>query len=136
MFNSHKKSGQSLATVTTLIGSETVIRGNILFGGGLHVDGTIEGSLHADSGSQAVLTISDKGVVNGEIHSPNVIINGYVKGDIIASERLELAGKARIEGNVYYKLLEMAAGAQITGKLVHQTEPLRQLPKPEMVVTE
>lgn len=136
MFNNLKKNAQPIISITTLIGPETVIHGDVAFGGGLHIDGKIEGSLHANDSSSAVLTISDKGVVNGEIQAPHVIVNGVVKGDITASERLELAGKARIEGNVYYKLLEMAAGAQINGKVVHQAEPRKQLPKPETLSVE
>ena len=131
MFNLDKKSFKSVATVTTLIGPGTLIHGDVSFSGGLHLDGTIEGVLRSDGANNAILTISDKGSVSGEIQVPNVIVNGTVKGDIIASERLELAEQARIEGNVYYKLLEMASGAQISGKIVHQPEPPKQLMKPE-----
>ena len=48
-----------------------------------------------------------------------------------AGERLELAGKARVEGNIYYKVLEMSAGAQINGKMMHRAEPPRQLSGPD-----
>ncbi len=132
MFNSEKKSIRATANVSTLIGNGTVIRGDVSFSGGLHLDGIIEGALRSDGAQNAVLTISDKGSVAGEIQVPNVIVNGIVKGDIVASERLELADQARIEGNVYYKLLEMAAGAQISGKIVHQAEAPKQLMKPEV----
>ena len=80
---------------------------------------------------EAVLTLSDQGAVHGEIHAPRVTINGEVRGDIHAGERLELAGAARIEGNVYYKVLEMAAGAQVNGRMVHQAEVPKQLPRPK-----
>ena len=131
MFNNDKKPGRSTASVSTLIGGGTIIRGDVSFSGGLHLDGTIEGALRSDGAQTAVLTISDKGSVAGEIQVPNVIVNGKVKGDIVASERLELADQARIEGNIYYKLLEMAAGAQISGQIIHQAEPPKQLMKPE-----
>ena len=68
--------------------------------------------------------------MSGEIRTPNAVINGQVKGDIIVSERLELAAQARIDGNVYYKVLEMAAGAQLSGKMIYQPEPPRQLSGP------
>jgi len=44
---------------------------------------------------------------------------------------LKLGGTARIRGNIYYKVLEMAAGAQVNGQMVHQDEPRKQLPKPD-----
>ncbi|HSE13629.1 MAG TPA: polymer-forming cytoskeletal protein, partial [Rudaea sp.] len=60
----------------------------------------------------------------------HIVINGAVTGDVTADERLELASNARVEGNVYYKVLEMSAGAQINGKMVHRAEPPRQLSGP------
>jgi cytoskeletal protein CcmA (bactofilin family) len=50
------------------------------------------------------------------------VLNGIVRGDVIASERVELGSTARVIGNVYYNLIEMAIGAEINGKLVHQPE--------------
>ena len=131
MFGNNKRNGNgvAVAAITTLIAEGTVIRGDVEFTGGLHLDGRIEGAVSAD-GADAVLNVSDKGRVMGEIRASNAVINGMVQGDIVVAERLELAAGARIEGNVYYKVLEMAAGAQINGKMVHRAEPPKQLPKP------
>ena len=133
MFGNDKRNGRVIAAITTLIAEGTTIRGDIEFSGGLHLDGAVEGSLSAQ-GEQAVLTVSDKGRVTGEIRAPNAVINGEVKGDVMISERLELAVHARVEGNVYYKVLEMAAGAQVNGKMVYQTEPPRRLTGPALHV--
>ena len=129
MFGSEKRGSRSMSAITTLVAEGTTIRGDIEFDGGLHMDGSVEGSITAQ-GARAVLTLSEKGRVNGEIRTPNAVINGQVKGDIIVSERLELAAQARIDGNVYYKVLEMAAGAQLSGKMIYQAEPPRQLSGP------
>jgi cytoskeletal protein CcmA (bactofilin family) len=51
---------------------------------------------------------------------PSIILNGVVKGDIDAAERVELGPKARVLGNVYYTIIETAIGAQINGKLLHR----------------
>ena len=48
-----------------------------------------------------------------------VILNGELQGDVYASERVELAAKARVLGNVHYKVVEMRAGATLTGRLIH-----------------
>ncbi len=58
------------------------------------------------------------------------MINGQLKGDIVATERVELAAQARVDGNIFYKMLEMAAGAQVNGRIVREDEPRKQLPKP------
>ena len=55
--------------------------------------------------------------MEGEIHADHVIINGTVRGPVHTRELLELQPKARIEGDVYYKALEMHQGAVIAGQL-------------------
>jgi cytoskeletal protein CcmA (bactofilin family) len=129
MFRSDKRNDRAMAAISTLIAAGTTIRGDVHFSGGLHLEGVIEGSISAE-GDDAVLTLSDKGRVNGEVRVSNAVVNGSVNGDIFAAERLELAGNARITGNVHYKVLEMAAGAQINGKMLYQAEPQRRLPSP------
>ncbi|WP_313920365.1 polymer-forming cytoskeletal protein [Tahibacter sp.] len=131
MFSSKKSNGKSSSYgATTLIARGTTIRGDLTFSGAIYLEGRIEGTLRAE-GDDACLTLSDQGTVIGEIHAPRVVLNGEVKGDVHAAERLELAEAARIEGNIFYKVLEMAAGAQINGKMIHQAEAPKRLPAPE-----
>jgi cytoskeletal protein CcmA (bactofilin family) len=130
MFHSNRKDSRNGAAETTsLIAAGTQIRGDVLFSGRLHIDGKVDGSIRAEA-SDAVLTLSSQAQITGEIDAPHIVINGAVTGDVSASERLELASNARVEGNVYYKVLEMSAGAQINGKMVHRAEPPRQLSGP------
>lgn len=105
--------------VDTLIGPQVVIRGDFHFSGGLYVEGRIIGKIIAAEGERAVLTLAENGHVEGEIHAPVVVLNGRVDGDVFASERIELAAKARVQGNVHYKVVEMAAGSVLTGRLLH-----------------
>ena len=128
MFNT-KKESRATHEATTLIATGTTIKGDISFNGRLHVDGKIDGAIRGD-GAQAMLTLSEHAVVTGEVQAPHIVIDGAITGDVTASERLELASNARVEGNVYYKVLEMSAGAQINGKMVHRAEPPRQLSGP------
>jgi cytoskeletal protein CcmA (bactofilin family) len=132
MLGNRSKAAPPAAETTSLIAVGTQIRGDIRFNGRLHVDGSVEGALHGE-GENAVLTLSGNARVAGEIVAPHVVINGIVNGDVTASERLELASGARVEGNVYYKVMEMSAGAQINGKIVHRAEPPKQLSGPQDV---
>ena len=137
MFNhSNRKRPAQPAGETSLIASTTDIRGDVRFSGNLHLDGRIEGAVLADPDSGAVFTLSELGQVTGEIRVANAVINGHVKGDIHAYERLELAANARIEGDVHYRVLEMAAGAQVNGRMVHATEAPRQLAGPSIEAEE
>lgn len=122
MFSNNRKNQPPSvgAAATSLISRGVTIRGDVLFSGTLHLDGVVEGSVHADAGSDGVLTISETGRVIGRVEVPHAVINGGVTGDIDVSERLELAPLARIDGDVQYQVLEMAAGAQVNGKMIHR----------------
>ena len=108
--------------VDTLVGANTRISGDLHFSGGCHVDGTVNGSVTADPDSKSALSISEEGNIDGGVTVPYVVLNGIVRGDVFANQRVELGPTARVIGNVYYNLIEMAIGAEINGKLVHQPE--------------
>lgn len=131
MFGDKKSPRNGNHAVETLVGPHAVIRGDVSFTGGLYVEGTIHGKVLAEDGSAAVITIADSGHVEGEVRAPVVVINGRMTGDIYAAERIELAANARVNGNIHYKVVEMAAGAMITGRLIHADAPLAQLTGPE-----
>ena len=108
--------------VATVVGQGTEITGDVAFTGGLHLDGRIRGNVFGDTESASTLTISEKGAVEGDVRVENLILNGAVVGDVYANQRVELAPNARVSGTVYYRLLEMAMGAEVNGQLVHTEE--------------
>jgi cytoskeletal protein CcmA (bactofilin family) len=118
----NKKSGMNVSGKTTLVSTETVIMGDIHFTGVLDIEGLIKGNIVAEPGKDALVRIIDKGRVEGEIRAPSVVINGAVEGDVYSTRQLELASKARVQGNVFYTLVEMAAGAEVNGSLTHMAE--------------
>jgi cytoskeletal protein CcmA (bactofilin family) len=123
MLGQGKKPKAASTRVDTIIGQQTRIEGDIHFTGGLHLDGRIKGAVIAEAGSSSVLTVSENGSIEGDIRVPTIILNGTVSGDVHSDERIELAARARVDGDVYYKLIEMAMGAAVNGNLVHHSEP-------------
>jgi cytoskeletal protein CcmA (bactofilin family) len=105
--------------IDTLIGQHSEVTGDIKFRGGLHIDGSVKGNVIAENDGRSMLSLSEHGTIEGEVKVPFVVINGVVVGDVHGSEHVELASKARVAGNVYYNLIEMAIGAEVNGKLVH-----------------
>lgn len=114
-----KNSKKKTRKIDTLLGSQTKVAGDIDFGGGLHVDAIVKGKISADNDDQAVLSLSEQGSIEGDISVPYAILNGSVTGSVHCREHLELASKAHVEGDVYYNLVEIAAGAQVNGRLIH-----------------
>jgi cytoskeletal protein CcmA (bactofilin family) len=118
-----KRIGATVAGGTTLVSRETTITGDIHFSGNLEIEGQVNGSVIAEAGKEAMVRVVAAGRVEGEIRAPMVMINGAVEGSVHAARHLELAPCARVTGDVYYSIVEMAAGAQINGRLLHRSEP-------------
>jgi cytoskeletal protein CcmA (bactofilin family) len=112
--------------IKSLIAEGTRIEGNLTFTEGLRIDGQVTGSVRATPEQPSILVISEAAAVEGEVSADHVIINGTVKGPVHAAELLELQPKARIEGDVKYRALEMHQGAIISGHLA----PLEAAEKP------
>ena len=119
MFGS-KKSSLPQNSLDSLIGVGTRVEGNIVFKGGLRVDGEVRGSISSESGRDGTLVVSEKASVEGAISVGHVVVNGVVIGPIVAAESLELLPSARVTGDVEYHQIEMQQGAVIQGRLVHQ----------------
>ena len=108
--------------IDTLVGPNSKVNGDLAFCGRCHVDGVVKGNVSADPNSHSALSIAEDGSVEGGVTVPFVVLHGIVRGDVVASQRVELGPTARVIGNVYYNLIEMAIGAEINGKLVHKPE--------------
>ena len=106
------------ARIDTLIGKAARVQGDIEFKGGLHLDGRIVGGVRSDDSRDSTLSVSETGYIEGAVQVPNVVLNGTIRGDIHAIERVVLGATAKVEGNLYYGVIEMTLGAQIIGKLV------------------
>ena len=108
-------------TIDTLIGAKTDLKGDIVFTGGLRVDGKVRGNITAKGDGNSTLVLSENAMVTGNVTVPHIITNGTIKGNVRAAERIELQPKAEITGDVYYKVIEMSLGAVINGNLLRET---------------
>ena len=114
-----KKSPPPQKRIDSLIGAGTTLHGDIVFTGGLRIDGTVEGKVTTVDNKPGTLVISEKARVEGEVRVSHVVVNGLVSGPLTANDYLELQAKARVNGDVQYRALEMHVGAIVQGKLVH-----------------
>ena len=115
-----KKGSVPQNSIDSLIGAGTRIEGNVIFSGGLRIDGEVRGNITCGNGQEGTLVISEKASVEGAVTVGHVVINGAVIGPVCASESLELLPSARVTGDVEYHRIEMQQGAVIQGRLVHQ----------------
>ncbi len=123
MFGGKKKN----PSIDTLVGCNSRVDGDIRFSGGFHVDGYVKGKVKAAAESLSIVSISERGVIEGTVSAPEIVLNGTIIGDVVAGNRIVLGPNARVNGNVYYNLIEMSIGAEVNGKLIHRpgtTTPL------------
>ncbi|MEO0369545.1 MAG: polymer-forming cytoskeletal protein [Pseudomonadota bacterium] len=105
-------------TIDTLIGTGSILKGDLEFTGGLRVDGHIKGHVSSQDSNQGTLVLSESGVIEGDINVPHVIINGTVKGNVVSGGHVELQSNAKVNGDIHYKAVEMELGAMLNGSLV------------------
>jgi cytoskeletal protein CcmA (bactofilin family) len=105
--------------IDSLIGAGTVVDGDVTLSGGLRVDGAVRGKVATVDSQPATLVLSEQARIEGEVRVSHVVINGVVNGPVTANDYLELQAKARVNGDVVYRTLEMHVGAIVQGKLMH-----------------
>jgi cytoskeletal protein CcmA (bactofilin family) len=138
MFNKQKSTAHEIAS---LVGTTTTITGNIEFTGGLRIDGAVKGSVRCVDGEKGgMLVISESGRVEGEVRAGHLVVAGRINGPVTAAHLIELQPKARIQGDVRYRALEMHHGAVVEGMMIHlsadgktetRLEPIAE-PKPSL----
>ncbi len=106
--NDHKGSEK----ITTTLGKETNFSGILKFRESLKIDGKFEGEIE----SPGFLYIENGAVVKANIKVGSVVVGGVVRGNIEASERLEMLATGRVYGNIRTAKLNIADGVVFEGK--------------------
>ncbi len=131
--------------VATIVGPGTVITGEIVSKGTVHIEGTVEGRVECED----TIVIQESGQVRADLVAGQIIISGSVEGSIFAHERLEITNQGKVVGNITAPRISIADGVifegQCTMKPVGQAQaparegqteqkgpqPLREVPKEE-----
>jgi len=102
--------------VTSTIGAQDRVRGDLHVGGCVRIDGVIRGNVdHLDPHATAI--VGPRGHVSGSIRVRNVWIEGQVVGDVRADGHVEIAPGAVVKGDIAYGTLRLSAGAEVNGQL-------------------
>lgn len=112
------KKKKAFANHHSLLSPSSKIVGDLYFSGDFYVEGSIKGNIYAEEGKPAKLIIHHNSFVEGDIHAPDIVINGRVRGAVYSSKHVELSAQAVVEGAIHYQLIEMVKGSQLIGQLV------------------
>ncbi len=116
MFN---KTSKPQNRIDSLIGATTRIEGNVVFSGGLRVDGMVRGNVAALPDQPGTLVVSSDARIDGEVLAAHIVVNGQINGPVQSTETLELQSGSRVKGDVHYNSIEIHQGAIVEGRLVH-----------------
>ena len=106
--------------IDSLIGATTRIEGNVVFSGGLRVDGMVRGNVTSTPEQPGTLVVSAEARIDGEVQAAHIVVSGTINGPVHAAETIELQAGSRVKGDVHYKSMEIHQGAVVEGRLVHQ----------------
>lgn len=122
MFGRKRNKAIEVSKLSSLIADNLHIVGDVLFSGGLRVDGRIEGNVLGKPGEKSLIVLSEKGCIVGRVHAHDAVINGTVSGDLEVEHFLELQAGAKVSGNIAYRQLQMECGANVEGQLVRTSD--------------
>jgi cytoskeletal protein CcmA (bactofilin family) len=131
MFKFRKKK-PSVSVVSSLIGQEMTIAGNVTFKGGLRLEGNINGDIVGvpeDGINNTMLVLTKGAQINGSVCVGHAVIDGPIFGSVFTFETLELKSNAQINGDITYKDLIVHTGAIVNGKLIYSGVSLQTPPK-------
>jgi cytoskeletal protein CcmA (bactofilin family) len=95
----------------TILSPDIDFVGTLLFEKPFLIRGKVSGEVKANG----LLVIDEEAVVNADITATRVIIRGYTKGNVTASEKVEITVSGKLEGNITAPELSMEAGCKFNG---------------------
>jgi cytoskeletal protein CcmA (bactofilin family) len=117
MFRRKRHGVIEVTKLSSLVAPNMEIRGNIIFSGGLRVDGRVQGDVVGGDGEHGLLVLSEHGSIKGNVRVYDAVINGTIEGNLEVEHFVELQAGSRVTGNITYRQLQMDCGATVEGKL-------------------
>jgi len=99
------------------IGKGLILRGEISGEGDVQVEGEFEGKINL----AGTVVICEGGKVQGDISATHITVAGLVRGDLMASGKVELSPTCQLVGSVQSKVLTVREGAVVKGKIKAET---------------
>ena len=108
------------------IGADLVVIGNLVSRGEVHIDGEMQGDLHA-----ANVVIGETARITGGLVADEVIVRGMVMGSI-RGKRVVLQSSSKVEGDIFHSQLAIEQGAFFEGKSRRMEDPTADVQRPDI----
>jgi cytoskeletal protein CcmA (bactofilin family) len=97
--------------INAFLGKDTEFEGKLSFGGTVRVDGHFKGEINSDG----TLIVGETAVMEAEVQVSNVIISGEIRGNILATNRVEIHSPGKVFGNISAPTVVMDEGVVFEG---------------------
>ncbi len=115
-----KTTDQINAKISSVIGSDMVVEGDIRAKEAVRVEGSVTGDVE----TEGALIISATGKVKGNVKGSNIVIGGSLEGDLTSGGRTEVASTGKVIGNIRTKSLVVDENAVFQGQCTMNAESL------------
>ena len=109
--NNNMKNLSNNSSVVNMVGSGTVITGDIKSKSDIRIDGILKGSVN----TEGKLVVGSSGVVEGDVVCSNADISGEIKAKITVSQLLSLKSSSKLNGDIITNKLSIEPGASFSG---------------------
>lgn len=113
-----KSTEQVNAKISSIIGADMVVGGNIRAKEGVRVEGSVTGDVE----TEGALIISASGSVKGNVKGSSIFIGGSLEGDLTSSGRTEVVSTGKVIGNIRTKSLVVDENGVFQGQCTMNTE--------------
>lgn len=115
-----KTTEQINAKISSVIGSDMVVDGNIRAKEAVRIEGSVTGDVE----TEGALIISASGKVKGNVKGSSIIIGGSLEGDLCSGGRTEVVSTGKVIGNIRTKSLVVDENAVFQGQCIMNAESI------------
>ena len=105
--------------VETVLNDGVEVDGDIRVREGIYINTRIKGNITSMPNMEVMAVISVNASITGNVHIPKIYVHGTIKGDVHASNYIELSASSCVLGDIYYRSIKIREGATINGQLYH-----------------
>ena len=111
MWKEKKDMKKNDAEIKAYMGEDTVFSGLLNYSGTVRIDGKFEGQVITED----TLIIGETGHLMAEISAGTIICMGYVEGNLMASQKIEIHSTSKVVGNIKSPALNIELGGVFDG---------------------
>jgi cytoskeletal protein CcmA (bactofilin family) len=97
--------------INAFLGKDTEFDGKLSFGGTVRIDGHFKGEINSDG----TIIVGETAVIEADVRVSYVVISGEIRGNILASKRVEIHAPGKVFGNISAPTVVMDEGVVFEG---------------------